>query len=144
MSGLDALNAAAREVARTWPRFSAAEVDAIPAALGGKPEEAIQRAVAAILRRLQPDHVVWSHATCNEGLRGRWTHWHAQGAEDGTVDVIVALPGGRTVWVELKSARGRLEDEQIKHRDRLVKGGHCHAVARSVSQVLVALGGIAE
>ncbi len=142
MSGLDTLNKAAGEVARTWPQFSAAEVDALPATLGGKPEEALQRAVVAIVRRLQPRHVVWAHAPCSEGLRGRWTHWNAQGAEEGTGDYIVALPGGRTVWLEFKSATGRMRKGQIKHRDALVLGGHIHAVPRTVSAALLVIGGL--
>lgn len=42
----------------------------------------------------------------------------------GMVDLVVALPGGRTVWCELKAPDGRLSEAQKKFRLGLLHHGH--------------------
>lgn len=41
----------------------------------------------------------------------------------GHPDLVVSLPGGRTVWVELKSKHGRLSEDQKRVRLMLLRNG---------------------
>ena len=53
----------------------------------------------------------------------------------GMPDRIVLLPGGRVVWVELKTDNGRLEEiQKLQHR-KLENQGHAVAVIWSRDQV---------
>lgn len=55
-------------------------------------------------------------ADCEKWLKERgWVFVHvrdARGCRKGILDLIVAAPEGRTVWLELKSRGGRLTKEQ--------------------------------
>lgn len=54
----------------------------------------------------------------------------------GFVDLVVALPGGRTVWIEFKSKGGRLRPEQATERDKLEAMSHKWCLVRSYRQFL--------
>jgi hypothetical protein len=51
-------------------------------------------------------------------------------AAGGTVDLIAALPGAITLWVEIKTGEGRLSDTQRLFRDDLMRLGHRHVVVQ--------------
>lgn len=42
----------------------------------------------------------------------------------GHPDLVIALPGGKTIWIELKSKHGRLSSEQSRTRQKLLFHGH--------------------
>jgi len=46
------------------------------------------------------------------------------GFRPGAPDLIIIFAGGRTAWIELKSATGTLEPSQKEWRDRLQSLGH--------------------
>lgn len=60
----------------------------------------------------------------------------------GFPDFVIALPGGRVVWLELKSARGRLRPEQKKVRLMLLALGHEWHEVRSYRQFLGIVNGV--
>lgn len=62
-----------------------------------------------------------------------------QTAGVGTPDFVVALPGGRTVWVEAKAAGGKLRPEQAAWLAALQAKGHTAAVVRSLPDFLDAI-----
>lgn len=51
--------------------------------------------------------------------------------EPGFPDLVIALPAGRTLWLELKSKNGRMSEEQKQWRMMLMHLGHCHGVPKS-------------
>ena len=57
----------------------------------------------------------------------------------GFPDLVIALAGGITLWVELKSAKGRLSDDQRKWQAMLIYLGHKHFVIKSFRQFLQAV-----
>lgn len=54
----------------------------------------------------------------------------------GTPDFIVAMPNGKTLWLELKTATGKLSEEQQVAKHMLENSGHEHHVVRSYKQLL--------
>jgi hypothetical protein len=61
----------------------------------------------------------------------------------GTPDFIVALPDGKTLWIEFKSAEGTLSVPQAATFKNLARLGHrtsiCHSGAESIALVARAL-----
>ena len=53
----------------------------------------------------------------------------------GAPDIVIFLPGGRPVAVEVKASKGRLSPAQEEWRDALTKIGVVYVVARSVEDV---------
>jgi hypothetical protein len=70
--------------------------------------------------------------------RTRWRPIALAGG--GTVDLIAALPGGLTLWVEIKTGEGDLSQTQRMFRDDLMRLGHRHVVVRdSLDELLSVL-----
>ena len=63
-------------------------------------------------------------------------------AEPGWPDVVMALPGGRTVYLELKCDKGRLSGDQIRHKLMFMQLGHEWHEVRSYRQFLDIVEGI--
>jgi hypothetical protein len=61
------------------------------------------------------------------------------GLRAGVPDLLVWLKGGRSLAVELKSARGVVSDAQQAWHDRLRTLGHSVYVVRSVDELAVLL-----
>ena len=57
-------------------------------------------------------------------------------AEPGWPDVVMALPGGRTVYLELKCDRGKLTEDQVRYRLMFMQLGHEWHEVRSYRQFL--------
>jgi hypothetical protein len=63
------------------------------------------------------------------------------GVEPGTPDLLVMLPGGRTLWLELKTETGRVTDTQRAWHEAAHALGHDVIVCRSVHYALQVLRG---
>ena len=59
-----------------------------------------------------------------------------QTAGVGTPDFVIAMPGGVTVWVEAKSATGKIKPEQSAWLAMLMRVGHSAHVVRSMQEFL--------
>jgi hypothetical protein len=57
----------------------------------------------------------------------------------GLPDLIIALPGGRTVWLELKSKGGRMSPEQTLVINQLLLLGHEVHIVRSFKAALASI-----
>ncbi len=55
----------------------------------------------------------------------------------GTPDFAIALPNGRTVWIEAKSKTGKLSREQAAWIASLRRHGHTAEVVRSMSEFML-------
>ena len=63
-----------------------------------------------------------------------WFFFHDRSREcnaKGFPDLVIAMPAGRVVWLELKSARGKLRPEQKQVRLMLLALGHEWYLCRS-------------
>ena len=106
------------------------------------PERDLQRAIVALLRRGYP-HIVYNAATneaqareTDEAKRMRFgAARKASGVTSGWPDLTLALPGGRTLYLELKAPKGRVSEAQEYIHARLRSLGHQVEVVRSVEEV---------
>ena len=63
------------------------------------------------------------------------------GVTAGVADLAVMLEGGRQGWIELKAKRGTLDPHQRDFAADCARLGHCHAIGRSLREVLQILVG---
>jgi len=92
-------------------------------------EKALQTAVEALLRRLG------------------WAYFHmpgqaARGNPIGWPDIIALGPAGKTLLIELKTAKGKLSPEQAHLFAKLHALDHSVHVCRSLSQVTKLIQGV--
>ena len=59
-----------------------------------------------------------------------------EGLLNGAPDLIFAMEAGRTLWLEMKTRKGVLSDEQRGVKFKLESLGHTWALARSVDEAL--------
>ena len=57
----------------------------------------------------------------------------------GVVDFIVAMPGGKVAWVEIKRKGGKLSPEQVVVRHVLLALGHHYACVYSLAEFIEAV-----
>jgi len=75
-------------------------------------------------------------AITNEGRRSynMGARMKRQGLVAGAADLLIALPGGRCGWLEMKSHKGRQSAEQKEFQAWCLEIGHPYAVARSFDE----------
>ena len=109
----------------------------------GTPEADLQRTVVVALRFALPKGAIVHHCA-NEvteaGPRGakRQAILVGMGVHPGFADLIV-LCDGRVLFLELKSAKGRLSPAQVAFRDDVLALGFCWALVRNLDDALGAL-----
>jgi hypothetical protein len=54
----------------------------------------------------------------------------------GVPDLIIAMPGGKTLWVECKTRAGKESTEQLAYRLMLERLGHVARVVRTFEEFL--------
>ena len=73
---------------------------------------------------------------CNSGSfklpNGKWF----RAMPKGFADIMAVLPGGKVAFIECKTDKGRLSDEQEKFLVRMKELGALSGVARTVSDAL--------
>lgn len=60
-------------------------------------------------------------------------------SQKGAPDLIVFLPGGTTVFLEIKSERGKQSDEQLLWEKKAKEAGYAYHVVRSVDEAIEAI-----
>jgi len=81
---------------------------------------------ADIIAELKARRIYFSHSQMHKA--------HTNGI--GTPDFIIAMPGGRTLWCEIKTAKGKLTREQSGVALLLKIANHEHYVVRSLNDFL--------
>lgn len=107
-----------------------------------KPEESLHRACADLLRLHESrGDLAWAHVP-NGGWRTATEAgvFRALGVRPGVSDLLVWLPGGRTLGVELKAGTNPLSPAQQAWHARMAQLGHPVSVARSVADLQRILG----
>ena len=109
----------------------------------GTPEADLQRAVVVALRFALPNGAIIHHCS-NEvteaGPRGakRQAILVGMGVHPGFADLVI-LCGGRVLFLELKSLKGRLSPAQEAFRDAVLAQGFGWALVRTLDDALGAL-----
>ena len=109
----------------------------------GTPEADAQRAIVSALRIALPRNAIVHHCA-NEvteaGPRGakRQAILVGMGVHPGFADLLV-ISEGRVLFLEVKSAKGRLRPEQDAFRETVLAQGFGWALVRSVDDALGAL-----
>lgn len=99
-----------------------------------QPERALQEAVASFLDRALPPDAFWTSIdSAGRGARDG-AKMKRRGVKRGLPDVML-LASGLTLWIELKSAKGRLSKPQEQFHCLARNYGHEVAVCRSVAEV---------
>lgn len=82
-------------------------------------------------------------AVPNGGKRTPWAARQAkkEGLATGFPDIVALWPGGGGAFIELKSATGRVSDNQADWLARLADMGHRAAVCRTVDDAVAFLRG---
>jgi len=104
------------------------------------PETSFQsRLVTELTWRLRPEVIM--AAIPNGGFRHRRTAaiLRSTGVKRGMTDLVFAYEEGQTAWLELKTGKVPLSDDQKGVAYRLKTMGHRHGVARTIDQALSTL-----
>ena len=109
----------------------------------GTPEADLQRAVVHALRFALPRGTIIHHSAnevAEPGPRGvrRQAILVGMGVHPGFADLMV-ISGGRVLFLELKSPKGRLRVEQEAFREAVLAQGFGWALVRSLDDALGAL-----
>ena len=77
-------------------------------------------------------------AITNEGRRSYnlGMRMKRQGLTPGAADLLIALPGGRCGWLEMKAMKGRQSAEQKQFQAWCLAIGHPYAVAKSFDEAV--------
>jgi hypothetical protein len=98
-------------------------------------EAQLKSATLAALRCLPSVHVLRMNAGKRPAEYKGKTRMIALG-EAGTPDLLVMLPGGMCMWLELKTMVGKVSDTQRAWHERALQLGHRTHVCRSVDDVM--------
>lgn len=103
--------------------------------LASRLEDATQRQIIAYIEAVVPRVLVWA---CPNGSRRTATGRPANavpGLRKGAPDLICALPGGKTLFIEVKAPKGRASAEQEAFHGKLHALGHFCIIARDLDDV---------
>lgn len=97
-------------------------------------EHDLQRCVAEYLDRALPPDAFWT--SIDSAGRGaiQGARMKRRGVRKGAFDVLV-IWASKTVWIELKSAKGRLTPDQHRFAEAAILAGHNTFICRSVESV---------
>jgi hypothetical protein len=115
-------------------------------AAAGKAEERIHIAIVNLLTATAAPGVRFHHVP-NGGLRSKReaARFKLMGVKPGVSDLVISMPEGRTGYMEVKSPKGRLTEEQENFLAAMAANGNLTAVVRSLDEaadVLAAWGAI--
>lgn len=109
----------------------------------GRPEADIQRQIVTLLRAVLPKSAIVHHVANEVGSGGahgriRQAILTGMGVHAGFSDLLV-LSDGRALFLEVKSASGRLSPAQADFRDAIQAQGFAWALVRSPKEALETL-----
>ena len=100
-----------------------------------RPENDIQRSIVKYINAVLPHGIVMAIPNASRRTANGRPMNAAPGLLPGAPDLIVALPKGRVLWLEVKAPKGRPSSHQITVHGRLNSLGHICAVVRSIEDV---------
>ena len=100
-------------------------------------EREIQSSIVKWARTVAPDART-IHVPMNQANNVAGALMNGAGAVKGVPDLIVIAPGGKTLFMEVKTIEGRLRPEQKKFAGDIVSMGHHYALVRSIEDARIA------
>lgn len=108
-------------------------------------EKTLQITVVSALKNLYPDYVlnlslsgISLNGSAKENAQTMYSMTQ-QGFERGMVDLLLYLPNGKVLNMELKTDKGKQSSDQIDVQHRLTQLGHNYYVIRTVYEAFNAI-----
>ena len=108
-------------------------------------EKTLQMTLVSMLKQLYPDYVlnlslsgISLNGTAKENAQTMYSMVQ-QGFERGMPDLVLYLPNGKVLNMELKTDKGKQSPDQIDVQHRLTKLGHNYYVNRTVYEAFNAI-----
>ena len=99
--------------------------------------------------RIQFECVMWLQeagyyfmSVPNEATAKRASHFIAMGMRPGASDLVIIMPAGRVIFVELKNEIGTQKKGQKLFQSRVEELGHTYILIRSLDELKKALSGL--
>lgn len=108
-------------------------------------EAILQQTLVSMLKQLYPDYVLnlsLSGISLNGSAKENAQTMYSmaqQGFEKGMPDLLLYLPNGKVLNMELKTDKGKQSSDQIDVQHRLTKLGHNYYVIRTVYEAFNAI-----
>ena len=108
-------------------------------------EAILQQTLVSILKTLYPDYVInlsLSGISLNGSAKENAQTMYSmvqQGFSRGMVDLLLYLPNGKVLNMELKTDKGKQSPNQIDVQNRLTKLGHNYYIIRTVYEAFNAI-----
>jgi hypothetical protein len=106
----------------------------------GRAEEQLHIAIVELLNATAAPGVRFHHVP-NGGKRSKReaARFRLMGVKAGVSDLVISMPGGRTGYMEIKAANGRLSEEQENFLAAMAANGNLTAVVRSLEEATATL-----
>ena len=98
-----------------------------------QPERELQTAAVAMIEAMGIPVFAVPNGGSRHGLEA--AIMNGAGVRPGVPDLVVVLPAGRVLWLEIKAGKGRLSPEQEGWRDALEARGHHWECCRSIDEI---------
>ena len=108
-------------------------------------EAILQQTLVSILKTLYPDYVInlsLSGISLNGSAKDNAQTMYSmiqQGFERGMPDLLLYLPNGKVLNMELKTDKGKQSPDQVDVQNRLTKLGHNYYIIRTVYEAFKAI-----
>lgn len=98
-------------------------------------ESGIQRDIVRYIKTVIPNSVVIAIPNGARRTANGYAANAVAGLLPGAPDLVIALPEGKVLWMEVKAPKGRVSDNQILVHGLLNAAGHSCVVVRSIDDV---------
>jgi hypothetical protein len=98
-------------------------------------EAKVQKEIVDYIRTVAPQCMVFAIPNGSQRTATGRPANAVVGFTAGAPDLVVVVPGGRVLWLEVKAEKGRVSDAQLKFHLDLQARSHDIAVVRSLDDV---------
>ena len=100
-----------------------------------RPENDIQRSIVKYIEAVVPSALVMAIPNASRRTKSGRPMNAAPGLLPGAPDLVVVIPKGKVIWIEVKAPKGTVSSNQKMVHGRLRSLGHMCFVVRSIEDV---------